>query len=61
MTETKKPTESGKVELSESALEDVSGGPHFRTFDGLTPAKSEKKSTFISSWKVSGFDGKGND
>ena len=30
-----KNTNSGKAELTETQLEEISGGPHFRTFDDL--------------------------
>ena len=32
---TSKNTVSGKAELTETQLEEVSGGPHFQTLDGL--------------------------
>lgn len=60
-TETATTTHAGTIELDETQLEDVAGGS-----DGAASVASWKvskhgESTFPSKWKVSSFDGKGND
>ena len=64
MSDTKKSSKSGQVELSENQLDDVSGGPHFQTADNLTSSvKLDNKTAFEawpSKWKGFSLNGKGN-
>ena len=65
MSDKKKPKDSGQVELSEKHLEDISGGPHFRTFDSgsfdfVGTPNTQQTEAWPSKWKGFSLNGKGN-